>query len=131
MKKIRFIFIALLLIITCVSYSYEIGKIHNSSFDKREDSSQRIASVASINIDMLGEPIRVNQELERESHQVNPLSLSFLIVIFWMLELLPIELYLLFYQDVVHDDYIAFRRRILNYMHAKDGRKNHNTISGY
>ena len=131
MKKIRFIFIALLLIITCVFYSYEIGKIHNSSFDKREDSSQRIASVVSINIDMQGEPIRVGQEIELESHQGSPLSISFLTVILWMLELLPIELYLLFYQDVVHDDYIAFRRRILNYIHAKDGRKKHNTISGY
>ena len=72
---------------------------------------------------MQGEPIRVGQEMELESHQESPLSISFLTVILWMLELLPIELYLLFYQDVVHDDYIAFRRRILNYIHAKDGRK--------
>ena len=42
--------------------------------------------------------------------------------------LLPIVLFLLFYQDAVHDDYIAFRRLILKFMHEKDGRKDHNTI---
>ncbi len=41
MKKIRFIFIVFLLIIAGVSYSYEIGRTLDSSFDKREDSTQR------------------------------------------------------------------------------------------
>ncbi len=131
MKKIRFIFIVFLLIITCVSYSYEIGRSPDSSFDNRGDSTQRILSVASINIDMQGEPIRVGQELELESHQVSPLLVLFMNAVIWTLKFLPIVLFLLFYQDVVHDDYIAFRRRILNYIHAKDGRKNHNTISDY
>lgn len=131
MKKIRFIFIVFLLIIVGVSYSYEIGRTPDSSFDKREDSTQRVISVASMNIDMQGEPIRVAQELELESHQVSPLLMFFVNAVFWMLKFLPIVMFWLFYQDVVHDDYIAFRRRILNYMHAKDGRKNHNTISVY
>ena len=67
MKKIRFIFVVFLLIIAGLSYSYEIGRTPDSSFDKREDNTQRIIYVASINIDMLGEPIRVDQELELES----------------------------------------------------------------
>ncbi len=128
MKKIKFICMALLLIITCVFNVYEIGRIQNSSFEKNENRTEKVCSVVSINIDMQSEPICVGREFEVESHQVSLLSMSYLNLLLWMQVFAPIILFLLFYQDVVHDDYMAFKREILNYMHAKDGRKKCNTI---
>ena len=127
-KKIRIICIALLLIITSVSFVYEIEKAQYSSLEICGNEAERIGSVADINLDMQSEPLRVGQEDETASSLEGPFLIPSYSSLFWGLVFLPIVLFLLFYQDAVHDDYIAFRRLILKFMHEKDGRKDHNTI---
>lgn len=127
-KKIRIICIALLLIITSVSFVYEIEKAQYSSLEICGNEAERVGSLADINLDMQSEPLRVGQEDETASSLTGPFLIPSYNSLFWGLVLLPIVLFLLFYQDAVHDDYIAFRRLILKFMHEKDGRKDHNTI---
>lgn len=127
-KKIRIICIALLLIITSVSFVYEIEKAQYSSLEICGNEAERVGSVADINLDMQSEPLRVGQEDETASSQADPFLIPSYSSLLWGLVFLPIVLFLLFYQDAVHDDYIAFRRLILKFMHEKDGRKDHNTI---
>lgn len=127
-KKIRIICIALLLIITSVSFVYEIEKAQYSSLEICGNEAERVGSVADINLDMQSEPLRVGQEDETASSLAGPFLIPSYSSLFWGLVFLPIVLFLLFYQDAVHDDYIAFRRLILKFMHEKDGRKDHNTI---
>ena len=127
-KKIRIICIALLLIITSVSFVYEIEKAQYSSLEICGNEAERVGSVADINLDMQSEPLRVGQEDETASSQADPFLIPSYSSLFWGLVFLPIVLFLIFYQDAVHDDYIAFRRLILKFMHEKDGRKDHNTI---
>ena len=130
-KKIRIICIALLLIITSVSFVYEIEKAQYSSLEICGNAAERVGSVADINLDMQSEPLRVGQEDETASSLAGPFLIPSYNSLFWGLVLLPIVLFLLFFQDVTHDGFIAFRRLILCYMHAKDGRKDHFTIPNY
>lgn len=130
-KKIRIICIALLLIITSVSFVYEIEKAKDSSSELCGSAAERVGSVADINLDMQSEPLRVANEDETASSLAGPFLIPSYNSMFWGLVLLPIVLFLLFFQDVTHDGFIAFRRLILCYMHAKDGRKDHFTIPNY
>ena len=127
-KKIRIICIALLLIITSVSFVYEIEKAQYSSLEICGNEAEQVGSVADIYLDIQSEPLRVGQEDETASSLAGPFLIPSYSSLFWGLVFLPIVLFLLFYQDAVHDDYIAFRRLILKFMHEKDGRKDHNTI---
>lgn len=130
-KKIRIICIALLLIITSVSFVYEIEKAQYSSLEICGNEAERVGSVADIDLDMQSEPLRVGQEDETAASLADPFLIPSYNSMFWGLVLLPIVLFLLFFKAVTHDDYIAFRRLILKFMHEKDGRKDHNTIPNY